>query len=355
MLLRGGGWASDMFLRYDARRLEDQVRLTRDLGLNMIRMEGKLEHDEFYDLADRYGLLLLPGWECCNKWERYGGWNDEDHRIAAASLYAAAERIRNHPSVAAFLIGSDYAPPARVEAGYLDALERAEWPHPVVSSASRRGSPVLGSSGMKMDGPYDWVPPNYWYDQRLGAAYGFASELSAGPGVPGAGQPARHDEPAELDRLWKEPDAKHYHAARPGSQFESLSIYNKALASRYGTPTSLDDYVRKAQLANYEAIRAQFEAYGGRRDATGLLPHHRARVLDAQQRVARAHLAPVRPQPHGGRRLYGARKANGPCTSSTATTTARWWSSTTAGRSGPGSPSPRRSTTSTAPSSSAAR
>src|SRR5262249_4110738 len=30
----------------------------------------------------------------------------------------------------------------------------------------------------------------------------------------------------------------------------------------YGKPTSLEDYVRKAQLAQYEAVRAQFEAYG---------------------------------------------------------------------------------------------
>ncbi len=74
--------------------------------------------------------------------------------------------------------------------------------------------------------------------------------------------------PAELDTLWRQPDAKHFHAARPGSQFEQLSLYNKGLASRYGKPTSLEDYVRKAQLVNYESTRAQFEAYGERQDAT---------------------------------------------------------------------------------------
>lgn len=269
LLLRGGGWASDMFLRFDARRLDDQLRLTVDLGLNMIRLEGKLEHDELYALADRYGIVLLPGWECCDKWEKYSGWKDADYRISAASMYATATRLRNHPSVVAFLVGSDFAPPTRAENGYLDALKRAEWPNPIVSSASRQSSPSLGSSGMKMDGPYDWVPPNYWYDTRLGAAYGFASELSAGPSVPELDSLRAMMIPAELDRLWREPDAKHYHAAKPGSQFESLRIYNRALAARYGSPTGLEDYVRKAQLANYEAIRAQFEAYGGRRDATG--------------------------------------------------------------------------------------
>jgi exo-1,4-beta-D-glucosaminidase len=244
------------------------------MGLNMIRPEGKLEHDEFYDLADRYGILVLPGWECCNKWEGYAGaesgqgWAGDDFRIAAESMTAVAERIRNHPSVAAFLIGSDFAPDARIEKGYLDALTAAEWPNPIVSSASRRSSPQLGSSGMKMDGPYDWVPPNYWYDNRLGAAYGFGSELSAGPGVPELDSLRAMMTPAELDVLWRQPTAKHFHAARPGSQFEQLALYNAGLSNRYGAPTSLQDYVRKAQLANYESTRAQFEAYGERQDAT---------------------------------------------------------------------------------------
>jgi exo-1,4-beta-D-glucosaminidase len=41
-----------------------------------------------------------------------------------------------------------------------------------------------------------------------------------------------------------------------------LKIFDDAMAGRYGAPTSLQDYVRKAQLAQYEAVRAQFEAYG---------------------------------------------------------------------------------------------
>ena len=42
----------------------------------------------------------------------------------------------------------------------------------------------------------------------------------------------------------------------------SLRIFGNAITGRYGAPTSLEDYVRKAQLAQYENVRAQFEAYG---------------------------------------------------------------------------------------------
>lgn len=66
--------------------------------------------------------------------------------------------------------------------------------------------------------------------------------------------------PAELTTLWKDPAAKQYHRS-PSSTFNTLKLYDNALTGRYGPPTSLTDYVRKAQLAQYENVRAQFEAY----------------------------------------------------------------------------------------------
>ena len=68
--VRGGGWASDLFLRTQPGRLADQLRYVRDLGLNTIRMEGKQEDHELLELADQLGIMLLPGWECCTKWDR---------------------------------------------------------------------------------------------------------------------------------------------------------------------------------------------------------------------------------------------------------------------------------------------
>src|SRR5437016_269607 len=47
-LLRGGGWASDLFLRTDVGRIRDQLRYVKDMGLNMVRLEGKEENDELF-------------------------------------------------------------------------------------------------------------------------------------------------------------------------------------------------------------------------------------------------------------------------------------------------------------------
>ncbi|WP_328476158.1 exo-beta-D-glucosaminidase [Streptomyces sp. NBC_00377] len=272
LLIKGGGWSPDEFLRWDRTYVEDRLKYALDLGLNTIRLEGHIEPDEFFDLTDRYGILTLPGWECCDKWEGNvnGGeagdkWTAADYPVAKASMAAEAARLRDHPSVVSFLIGSDFAPDATIEKNYLDALKAADWPTPVVAAASDKSSPVSGSSGMKMSGPYDWIPPNYWYAKREGGATGFNSETSAGPDIPTLDTLRRMMSQAELDTLWKNPGSKQYHRS-PSSTFSTLKLYDDALTGRYGAPTGLADYVRKAQLAQYENVRAQFEAYG--RNAT---------------------------------------------------------------------------------------
>lgn len=267
LLIKGGGWSPDEYLRWDRTYVEDRLKYALDLGLNTLRLEGHIEPDEFFDLADRYGILTLPGWECCDKWEgQVNGsepgekWTAADYPVAKASMAAEAARLRDHPSVISFLIGSDFAPDKTIEKGYVDALRAADWPTPIVAAASDNSSPISGSSGMKMTGPYDWVPPNYWYNKQEGGATGFNSETSAGPDIPTLDTLRRMMSPAELDTLWKSPSAKQYHRS-PSSTFATLALYDAALTGRYGTPTGLDDYVRKAQLAQYENVRAQYEAY----------------------------------------------------------------------------------------------
>ncbi|ETK37029.1 glycosyl hydrolase 2 galactose-binding domain-containing protein [Microbispora sp. ATCC PTA-5024] len=268
LLVRGGGWSPDLFLRWDPQYVRDKLEYVRDLGLNTIRLEGHLEPDDLFDLTDRMGILVMAGWECCDKWEGETNgsepgdkWTSADYTVAKASMAAEAARLRDHPSVFTFLIGSDFAPNGTQESGYLDALNAADWKTPVVAAASDNSSPQLGSSGMKMDGPYDWIPPNYWYTKQLGGAFGFASEVSAGPDVPTLDSLKRMMSSSELNTLWQNASATQYHRS-PSDTFGTLKLFDDALTGRYGAPSSLDDYVRKAQLAQYENTRAQFEAFG---------------------------------------------------------------------------------------------
>ena len=268
--VRGAGWSPDLFLRHDPQRIADEIAYTLDVGLNTIRLEGKGENPEFFEMTDEAGVLVLAGWECCNKWEAHantGGtpWDDHDFDVAARSMQAEAYRLANHPCVIGFVLGSDFPPEPRACRGYVEALVRARWDLPIISSATVTGTEECGPSGMKMTGPYAWVPPVYWYrsDPELGGAIGFNSETSAGNNVPRRPSLERMLSPAELEQLWSQPSAKQFHAGPP-SEFDNLEIFHRALAARYGEPRSLRDFLAKAQLASYEATRAQFEAYGSR-------------------------------------------------------------------------------------------
>src|SRR5499433_2776111 len=142
ILIRGAAWAPDMFLRPMPRKLDADLRYVKHMGLNTIRLEGRVDRDEFFDKTDELGILVMPGWTCCDAWEKWEDWTDETRAIAGASMKDQAQRLRNHPSVYVWLYGSDNPPPADVERMYLSILKDAEWPNPSVSSASEQPTPV---------------------------------------------------------------------------------------------------------------------------------------------------------------------------------------------------------------------
>ncbi|KAI1375826.1 glycoside hydrolase family 2 protein [Hypoxylon crocopeplum] len=278
----GGGYSSDMFLRWDSAKFTAQAKLMLDLGHNTVRLEGKEEQPELYEIADRLGLMVMAGFECCDKWQiQDWNWTANDYVIANRSMYHEALMQQGHPSILSFLVGSDYSPDDKAALAYYYSLKAADWQAPIIASASENGFPeILGPSGMKMRGPYDWVPPNYWYDldpeeDRLGAAFGFGSELGAGVGTPEIGSLRKFLSEPDLEDLWKIPEKGLYHMSTSVSSFYDRKIYNDGLWNRYGAPSSLEEYLLKAQIMDYEATRAQFEGYSAmwsaERPATGLI------------------------------------------------------------------------------------
>ena len=258
ILIRGGGWAPDMMLRSSAERDTSEIRYVKDMNLNAIRFEGKTETNRFLDMCDREGILVIAGWCCCSHWEMWKNWKEEDYRISADSLRDQVRRIRNHPSVITWWYGSDGPPPPNVEEKYVEVLKANNWPNPYQSSATARATTVTGPTGLKMTGPYDWVPPSYWLeDTKHGGAYGFNTETSPGPAVPPLESLRRM---IPQDHLWPIDEVWNYHAG--GSRFMNIRIFTDALNARLGTANGVEDYARKAQVMTYEGQRAMFEAYG---------------------------------------------------------------------------------------------
>ncbi len=258
LLIRGAAWAPDMFLRWSSERLDADLAYVKDMGLNTIRLEGRLDHDEFFEKTDKLGILVMPGWTCCDAWERWKTWKGDQRKVAAASLTDQIGRLRNHPSVFVWLNGSDGPPPADVEKMYLDIEKDLGWPNPIISSASAEKTTVTGKSGVKMTGPYEYVPPVYWLsDKKAGGAYGYNTETSPGPAIPPRESLERF---IPKEHLWPIDEVWNYHSG--GERFTTINVFTDGLTRRYGAAISLDDYERKAQAMTYDGERAMFEAYG---------------------------------------------------------------------------------------------
>jgi len=258
ILIRGAGYSFDMLLRSSLERQEAELKYVRDLNLNTIRMEGKIEDDQFLDLTDELGILVLAGWCCCDQWEQWPKWKEENYTVAAESLRDQIRRLRSHPSLLSWMNGSDFPPPPEVEQMYIKILKDSNWPNPFQSSATATVTTVTGKTGVKMTGPYLYVAPPYWLlDKKYGGAHGFNTETIPGPAIPPVESLRRM---LPRDQLWPIDSYWDYHAE--GREFRSMELYEEVVNARYGPSASVEEYAAKAQVSGYEAYRAMFEAFG---------------------------------------------------------------------------------------------
>lgn len=268
ILIRGAGWWSDMLLRYQPDKQEAGIRYAKDMHLNCLRMDGKFENDHFLDLADEAGMLLLLGWCCCDHWERWKSWKEEDYAVAADCLRDRIRSFRNHPSLLCWANGDDNAPPQKVARIYVDVLKDENWPNPVIGSINGAPAAVTGKTGIKETGPYDYVPPSYWLtDKHHGGAFGFIAECNPGPAIPALESLQKF---IPRDHLWPVDKYWDYHCG--GGPMNNIRTFSEALNSRYGRADSLEDFVMKAQVMAYDGERAMYEAYGRNKyTSTGVL------------------------------------------------------------------------------------
>ncbi len=268
ILLKGAGWTDDIFLLDTPESIERQVRYVKDMNLNLIRFENIWGKDDtVYDLCDRYGLMALVGFSCQWEWEDYCGLPElagygcintpESEALAVRYFHDQVVRLHNHPSVIAWLTGSDRIPNPSLEERYLAIYGKEDY-RPYICSAKNLKS-LAGWSGSKMEGPYEYVAPDYWYeDKDTGGAYGWNTETGIGANLPQL-ESLRRMMPG--DALWPLSDVWDYHCTASGSAMNSTEALQRAVNSLYGGFDGLEDFVRKAHAVDYDGTRAMFEAF----------------------------------------------------------------------------------------------
>jgi exo-1,4-beta-D-glucosaminidase len=259
-MVRGATYTPDLLYRYDPDRDAAILSYAKDLGLNMLRLESKIASSRFIEMADEMGIPLMYGWMCCNQWERWSQWDDEDRRVAEDSLRSQIGMLRSHPSVVMWANASDGRPPDQVRRLYHRVLDELHWQGAVVDTVSALardgdGKPVW--DGIQMNGPYSWRPPSYWFAGAYRATKGATAEQGDNEHIPPYRSLRRFIPP---DKLWPINETWYFHAGSDPHN-ASLTSIRQIIDWRYGQSTSAQMLADKAQLAHYENTRAQFESF----------------------------------------------------------------------------------------------
>jgi beta-galactosidase/beta-glucuronidase len=242
VFIRGGDWGLDEALkRIPRERLEAQIRLHQLAHLNIIRnWVGQSTGEDFYELCDRYGILV---WDEFFQPNPGDGPDPTDLDTYVANVRDKVLRLRNHPSIALWCARNEGFPPADIDAALRKLLAELE--------PTRRYQPSsTDGAGVRSHGPYAWRTPREFYtvtDDYFKTETGSVSvpTLESIHGM----MPQKDWE--TIDDDWAA------HDMAKGNQHGDL--YPGIIAARYGKIANLADFVRKAQLANYEAFRAMYE------------------------------------------------------------------------------------------------
>jgi hypothetical protein len=256
ILCLGGNWGMDDAMKNVSReKMEPYIRMHRDAHLTMIRnWSGQDTSETFYDLCDEYGILVWNDF-----WMDTENWNyvPIDHELFLRNVADTIKRFRNHPSIALWCSMNEGVPPDDINNGN-DKLIRE-------MDGTRYYQPNSRWVNLRVSGPWSNTQlENYFTNLNSG----FSTEMGASS-IPCADVMRTMMAPEDL---WPPGDVWAYHdfhSKGAGNKNEIL----KAITSRYGEPTNLDDLCRKAQMVNYETFRALYEGFNSRmwKDCSGVL------------------------------------------------------------------------------------
>jgi hypothetical protein len=251
ILIRGGNWGmAEGMLACDAAGYELRVRLHRDANFNMVRnwvgMEGR---EAFYDACDRHGILIWDDFWLANPVD---GPNPTDSELFLANARDRIRRTRKHPSLALYCGRNEGNPPAELEAGLRRALGELD--------TTRHYIPHSAAGTVTGGGPYD-VRDVAWYFVNRGKTLHSELGIVAVPPV----ESMREMMPPE--NLWPINDMWAIH----NYQTPRCDLYTQRIKDRYGEPSGIEDYCRKAQMVNIESAKAMFECLQARQGSGILL------------------------------------------------------------------------------------
>ena len=257
VFIRGTNWIPEAMQRTDDLRMERELRLTAESGVNMVRLwaGGIVESDRFYDLCDEYGLLV---------WQEFFLSGDtvqpDDRALYLDNVAQQVKRIRNHPSVVHWCGANESMAIEGTEKLIRELTGTESW------------MPQSECEGVHDGSPYFPVNPMRYYadtaSPRGSRVYGFSPEYGT------CALPCYEQILSFMpeDLLWPMEGNEANWKYREGGGFDRMTKYHHLAVQAYGESKSLEEYARKSQAADAMGHRCLWETWNlVRNRATGVL------------------------------------------------------------------------------------
>lgn len=274
--LTGGAWVPDFMMNRDSLRYDHELRLCRNSNINLVRIwgGGVTPCDEFFDAADRYGLLVWSDfWVTGDTQGEFKGSPDWplEGEIFKRNVISTILRIRNHPSLLLWTGGNEGHARKELYDFMRNSIISFDGTRPFIPSSSgfaRLPEGWPGSwpdnlpAGVYSGGPYTWRDPKDYYARAIaGRDWVFKDETGL-PSMPPYNILPRiipdlvwdKTKPFPLNNTWG------YHDAATGNG--RWDLYYEEMVKRYGEPLSMEDFCDKMQLMNAAGYQGIFEAAG---------------------------------------------------------------------------------------------
>ena len=274
--LTGGAWVPDMMLNRDSIRYDYEMHLCRNSNINLVRIwgGGVTPCDEFFEAADKYGLLVWSDfWITGDTQGEFKGSPDWplEANVFVKNVKSTILRIRNHPSLLVWTGGNEGHARKELYEVMRESIITLDGTRPYIPSSSGFARLPAGwkgawpdnlPSGVYSGGPYTWQDPKVYYSKAIaGKDWVFKDETGL-PSQPPYNIMSKiipdlvwdNKLPFPLNNTWG------YHDAATGNG--RYDFYYKEMVKRYGEPLSMEDFCNKMQLMNAVGYQGIFEAAG---------------------------------------------------------------------------------------------
>lgn len=245
---KGGNWGMDEALkRIPRERLEAQIRMHQLAHYTILRnWVGQSTSEDLYDLCDQYGIMV---WDEFFQANPANGMNPTDADLYLSNVRDKVLRYRNHPSIVVWCGRNEGAPPPEIDRGNAQIIKDLDQTRYYQSSSTAGNGVVSGGGG------YGWRVPRLFY----GLYPAFNTEVGSASIPTLEAIKSWMPQKDWFDKNFPNDDwAEHDLVTGAGSP--AGNPFHVAVAKRYGKFTTLADFVRKSQMADYEAFRAMYEA-----------------------------------------------------------------------------------------------